>query len=133
MQILVVDDDPLIAEFLRRCLSREGHHVEVCHHAMEARMRVRGESFDILITDILMPEMDGLELIQGLNKSQNRPTAVIAISGGGRNTSQEFLLDCAHKLGAQAILPKPFDVDQLLATIAEVSNPVGAPAHKSKP
>ena len=76
---------------------------------------MRDSAFDLVITDIVMPEMDGLETLIELRK--HYPTlTVIAMSGGGRVGNMDFL-GSAEKLGASAVLHKPFTLDVLTAAI----------------
>lgn len=76
----------------------------------------RQSSVDIVVTDILMPEKDGLELIQSLRKS-SLPTKIIAISGGGRRGRMNYLNE-AEEFGADAVLAKPFAANDLRRTVA---------------
>jgi CheY-like chemotaxis protein len=112
-RVLVVDDEPAVARVLRLGLEWAGFQVSVAGNGVEALRAMRGESFDWVVTDILMPDMEGLEFIRRL-RMESPQTRIIAITGGGRLPAQE-ILQMACRLGAVAGLEKPFGIDQLLA------------------
>jgi len=117
-KILVIEDDPQMRELLRRMLEREGH--ELCEAADGAQGLdvARKERPDLVITDIFMPEREGLTTIMDLKRI--RPgMAIIAISGGGHFARADYL-DAAVDMGACAGLPKPLDFDLLRATVARL-------------
>ena len=114
-KILIVDDEPDILHLLTRILERFGHTV---HQAPDGRTALRmyaGNPADVVITDILMPEMDGLEFLTRVREAF--PEArIIALSGGGLIAKEEVLRD-AVRLGAVGILKKPFTVEQCLEAV----------------
>lgn len=117
LSILIADDDESIRAILHRCVLAEGHKVTVVANGREATDRLARQRYDLVITDVLMPERDGLDLIAQCKKSQ--PTArILAISGGGRIMESGECLKLAHGLGAHAAIMKPFTRDQLLEGIA---------------
>lgn len=119
-RILVVDDDPTISEMLRTVLTAGGHHVET---AADGRVGLRAfgkGQFDVVITDILMPDMDGVETVRTL-RAFSASVKILAISGGGAMDHGD-VLSTAIRLGADATLPKPFSVPVLLATINQLLN-----------
>lgn len=111
-RILVIDDDAGVRDTLSRALEHGGRHqVTVAADGREALRLAEREPFDLVITDINMPEMDGIEVMMTL--SQQQPgLPVIAISGGGR-LPKELLLSSASLLGAVTSLPKPFGIQDL--------------------
>ncbi|MEW5770212.1 MAG: response regulator [Pseudomonadota bacterium] len=114
-KILLVDDDVDVRYALGKYLHRAGHQVVEATDGAQALSLMATEAFDLVITDIVMPEADGIELI--LDIGRNTPgLPVIAISGGGRLGRAEYL-DMAQGLGATAGLAKPVDPDELLALI----------------
>jgi CheY-like chemotaxis protein len=114
--ILVVDDEEDMRELLRLRLVAAGHRVATASNGREA-VRILGlERFDLVLTDILMPEEDGLELIAAIRASQP-DMPIIAMSGGGRK-SQIDHLQAAGTFGAKALLEKPFSNEALLRSIA---------------
>ncbi len=110
--ILVVDDDSPMRSSMRRSLEREGYTVIEAGNANEALARLKHTPAQLVITDIIMPDADGLELIFALHRSHPE-LKIIAISGGGQ-FAPEFHLDLASRAGASAVLSKPFQTDHLL-------------------
>jgi CheY-like chemotaxis protein len=117
-RILVIDDEPLVRVSIEAVLGAKGHQVSLAANGREGLDKLKDGEFDLIITDLIMPEMEGIETILAIRK-QCAGLRVIAISGGGRHTSADFL-DMAAKLGANAILRKPFTNDELLAAIGSV-------------
>ncbi len=117
-RILIIDDDERILRSLERILSGEGYEVGTAANGRLAMKAFEAHPADLVITDVNMPEMDGLEVIMSFR--ERRPDIpVIAISGGGA-LSKELLLDNAEVLGAVTSIQKPFDMDELLAAVARV-------------
>lgn len=115
--ILIIDDDDNLRAVLRRVLESEGHVVSAACDGREA-LRVFGSSVDLVITDMLMPEMDGLETIGALKK-RVAGLPIIGMSGGGQIRPEEYL-NVATILGADRTLIKPFSHSALLDAIAEL-------------
>jgi len=115
-KILVVDDEALLAKSLSIILTKAGHTVVTAENGKMGLEVFARENPDLVITDIIMPEMEGIEAIQIL-RSQAPKLPIIAVSGGGRTKNLEFLR-VAEKLGANAALGKPFTKEQLLAAVA---------------
>lgn len=114
-KVLVVDDDAAIRSILERVLVRGGHEAVVAPGGREALDLLPGGDFDLIITDVNMPAMDGIELILALQEvAEGLP--IIAISGGGL-VSAESLLQDAKALGAVDIVSKPFESEELLDLI----------------
>ncbi|WP_370261831.1 response regulator [Limnobacter sp.] len=110
--ILLIEDDELYRDMLLEMLQREGHSVDVAGDGQEGLAKLQGKSVDLVITDILMPNMDGIETIMALVKAKsNMP--VIAMSGGRRSISPAFNLESARLMGVKATLTKPFTRAQL--------------------
>jgi len=114
-KVLIVDDEVLIREGLKLALELEGYTVEIAEDGREAAKMVDSFPPDVIVTDIIMPERDGIELILNLRKT-NQNIRIIAISGGGRISAKDHLR-IASKLGADSILTKPFSVKELIAEI----------------
>lgn len=118
LSVLIADDEENISTLVQICVAAAGHNAVCVGSAREARDMLRQQPFDLLITDILMPDGDGLDLITQLRKIQ--PNArILAMSGGGRYMEGDDCLKMARGLGAHAAVMKPFDRSQLLASIAE--------------
>jgi CheY-like chemotaxis protein len=108
LSVLVADDEQSIRTIVQQWLTRNGHTVAVVPSGREAVDLLRQRPFDLVITDVLMPEGDGLDLITELRRSQ--PAArILAMSGGGRYMESGEYLKLAKGLGAHAAVMKPFD------------------------
>ncbi|HMD60281.1 MAG TPA: response regulator [Opitutaceae bacterium] len=116
--ILVVDDEDLMRSTLQTTLSEAGYRVVTAADGKAAVEAVNRERFDAVLTDLFMPEMDGIELITDLKKT-HADIPVIAMFHRGHFRSKENL-KFARLLGARAILPKPFSNEQLLISLAFV-------------
>jgi CheY-like chemotaxis protein len=116
LSILFVDDDESITGLASRILTEAGYDVVVASSGTEALEILKLLSPDIVITDLVMPYMEGLELIQMLVKSKPG-LKLIAISGqfGG------LFLKVAESFGAKSTLEKPFSRDELLEVVARVA------------
>lgn len=114
--VLVVDDEPDIALTIRAILERFGHHVTCVLDGELALKRIAANSYDVIITDIIMPDVDGARLIREARRlgSQAR---IVAISGGGSFMASGDVLTMAQKLGAAAIVQKPFTPPQLMSAV----------------
>ncbi len=113
--ILVVDDELEMLDILRQVLAAAGYRVVTAGNGREASAELAREKFDLVLTDLLMPERDGTEVIGEL-RAKYRDTPVVAMSGGGRMPRGEYL-KIAKMFGAHAMLEKPFTNEQLLSTI----------------
>ena len=114
-RILVIDDDATIRLSLKLALEDADHQVEEAANGLEGIDRFRVNPSDLVITDIFMPEKEGMELIDEI-KRDHPETKIIAISGGGRMNPDDYLT-IARRLGADRTLLKPFDIDLLLDTV----------------
>jgi len=123
MRVLLIEDDGSVRRIVRKMLERGRHEVTEAENGRVGLDRLRDSTFDLVITDIVMPEMDGLETLIELRKHYPALT-VIAMSGGGRTGNMDFL-GSAEKLGASSVLQKPFTSDVLTAAI--VSSGAAAP------
>ena len=96
-------------------LRLEGHEVRVAENGKEAVHHVLNQFFDLVITDLIMPEKEGLETIADIRKA-NRNIPIIAISGGGRIGPQDYLETAKH-IGANTTLAKPFARRELISAV----------------
>lgn len=119
--ILVVDDQKGIRDVLRKVLIEAGHDVAEAENGAAALALARGQAFNLIITDIIMPEMEGIETIATMKREQPN-LKILAMSGGGRAKVMDFLA-VARKTGADAILEKPFRKSELLDRVAELLGP----------
>ncbi len=114
-KILVVDDDEAILTLLSEILTHAGYEVSTAQDGAKALRMAQIQSFDLLLTDLVMPDRDGIEVIKSIRKHQPK-LSIIAISGAFGGS----MLRAAELLGAQATLPKPCSSTHLLTTISEV-------------
>ena len=117
-RVLIADDDKQMREMLSELLADEGYEVANACDGAEAISLLREQPTDLLITDIIMPNQEGVETIR-IVSSDFPETKIIAISGGGRLGPDSFL-PAAEKFGAHRIFAKPFDPDDLLAAVKEL-------------
>ena len=117
-RIVLVDDDDLSRATIHQMLERAGYEVQSFANGREAMAAYLSNPADLVVTDLIMPDTDGLELIQELRRQ--RPGArILAISGGGRVNANEYLT-VAQKFGAAGILTKPFSNQELREAVASV-------------
>jgi len=113
--ILVVDDDPQVLEVVGEMLKLAGYEVATAADGREAVAKFRAATFDLVITDLIMPEKEGLETIAEM-KSLRGDVPVIAMSGGGRVGPTDYL-ETARYIGAAATLAKPFTRSELISLV----------------
>jgi CheY-like chemotaxis protein len=114
-RILVIDDDELVRLTVRGILERAGHAVEEARDGSEGLVRATELRPDLILTDILMPNQDGIEFILKLRQADPK-AKIIAMSGGGSLQPVQLLV-MAKELGADECLPKPFARAALLAKV----------------
>ncbi len=119
--ILVIDDDPRICQLICAGFERKGYLAFSAPNGRAGLKIFAAERPDVVVTDILMPEMEGIETIMRLKRAPHAPK-VIAISGGGRLVGREFLRWAEH-LGADAVMAKPFRISALVNTARELTSP----------
>ena len=113
--ILIVDDEPQVLQILTRILEWAGHTVSEAGDGKAALRMFAGDPADVVISDIYMPEMDGIEFL--IRVREAFPEArVIALSGGGC-LGKEDVLTAAGNLGAVGMLEKPFSVEECLEVV----------------
>ncbi|MCP4108457.1 MAG: response regulator [Desulfobacteraceae bacterium] len=117
-RILIVDDENEIREMLRQMFEREGFEVVEAPDGKEALKVFRQEQTDLVITDIIMPEQEGLETIIKLRK-EFPEVKIIAMSGGGIIEPEPYL-NMAEKVGALRTFTKPVNRKELLEKVREV-------------
>ena len=116
--ILIIDDEPGVLRVLRKILEAEGHSVTEAPDGEVALRHFEGKPADLVITDIFMPGMDGIELLVHVRKTF--PDAlVLAMSGGGILSRDQALSDAAL-LGADQILQKPFSKEEVLGAVDRI-------------
>ena len=119
-RILIIDDEEKVLNVLCSALTRAGFAVIKAFNGKEGMKLHREDPVDLIITDLIMPEKEGIETIRELTaKFPN--TKIIAISGGG-HIGPEHYLNMAKMFGAQRTLAKPFRRDELVRTVEELLN-----------
>ena len=119
-RILIIDDEEYVRMTLSQAMEDEGHTVQLATNGREGLAIYKDAAPDLVITDVLMPEKEGIETIIELRKLNNA-IKIIVISGGGRLNNIDFL-EVARKFGASAALKKPFPIDDLCRAVAACLN-----------
>ena len=111
---------PELRQLLSKWLEEEGHAVTRAANGRDVVRLVREKPFDLIVTDIVMPQGDGWDAILAVNRI--RPdTRILAISGGAQHMPADACLRVAKGVGADAVLKKPFNRAQLIAAVAQVT------------
>ena len=113
--ILIIEDDEQVRTMVRKMLERAGYETVEAPDGKVATGIYRRTPPDLIVTDIIMPEREGLEIITELRR-EHPNIKIIAISGGGRVSGVDYL-DLAKKLGADRTLAKPFHQEELLDAV----------------
>ncbi len=113
--ILIIDDEDLVRYSLRKVLSPLGHEITEAENGAEGLALIDQQPFDLVITDIIMPEKEGIETITELHRTHPN-LKIIAISGGGRTGKKDYLR-MAQRLGASHALTKPFGAEDLIEAV----------------
>ncbi len=120
--ILLVEDDEQLRPLLRLVLERGGHQVQEAGNGKEALEIYLRHPADLVLTDLVMPDKEGLETILELRRIYP-DVKIIAMSGGGRTGGGKSYLELARKFGADHILTKPFSNQEILEGIQMVVAP----------
>jgi len=127
-KFLVVDDEPIVRAFLRKALERSGGSVTEAADGREGLRRYEADRPDCVITDLAMPEKEGIETIMEMRRHPHK-ARIIAMSGGFETHTGPFL-QAARLLGADAVLTKPFTIEHLFDVIRPAEPAAaGAPRH----
>jgi two-component system response regulator PilR (NtrC family) len=110
-KILVVDDEQIILDLLKRVLNREGYQVSTVRHADQAVTEVCRRAYDLAITDVDLRHTDGRELMERIGRASPE-TAIVLMTGHREEEVVRFAM-----ANAQGLLQKPFALDQLLTTV----------------
>ena len=116
--ILVIEDDKSHQKLLNRLLEHQGYQVLIASNGKEGLKIVKENSVDLIITDILMPEKDGYEVIREV-KALYPGIKIIALTGGGKIKAETYI-DMASKLGAHRTIFKPLKRDVFLTAVKEL-------------
>ena len=117
-RILVIDDDDLMRAFVVALLEQRQYSVVSANNGLTGIAHVSDSEFDLVVTDIVMPDMEGLETIKRIRR--HKPAIkILAVSGGG-STKGDYLKD-ASGVGANAVLAKPFEPAQFLEIVSDLT------------
>lgn len=114
-RVLIIDDDKDLRRTLRRLLERAGHRTEEAANGGQGLALFRDGAFDLVVTDLIMPEKEGIETIMEL-REESPDVRILAVSGG-LSMDKEGVLEDAEALGADASLAKPFGVEEFTRTV----------------
>jgi len=117
--ILIIDDDDRIRELLSRYLTKQGYRASTASGAAEARLKMQGLKYDLLIVDIMMPDEDGLTLTRALRKHHDVPIILLTALGEAEQRIEGL------RTGADDYLPKPFEPEELLLRIDNIFRRAG--------
>jgi len=117
-RILIIDDDHHILLMVKKMLERAGFEVDLASNGEEGLKLFKKIAVDLVITDIIMPEKEGLETIREMKRLRS-DLKIIAMSGGGKVSSKNYL-DTAKIFGATRILAKPFTQKQMVSAVQEL-------------
>ncbi len=116
--ILIIDDDEQHNLFLQASLEVKGYDVESANSGKKAKALYQEKKYDVIVTDIIMPDMDGFEVILDLRR-MGMSDRTIAISGGGRTAAEDYLVTAEH-FDVAATFNKPIDLDAFRAKVEEI-------------
>ena len=117
--ILVVDDNEAFREAVCSMLSDGGHQIAVAGNGREALALLQRQDVELMLTDLVMPDMEGMETIRQIRK-RHPLVKIIAMSGGGRNDAGDYLR-LARCIGAVSTIEKPFKTRELLDLVQQVT------------
>ena len=117
-KVLIIDDEKDIRSVLKDMLGMSGYDVDTAEDGRKAKELYDKTDYDVVITDIIMPEQDGFEVILDY-RNKNPLDRIIAISGGGRTSSEDYLNIASH-FGVSSIFSKPPNYKDLIAKVDEI-------------
>ena len=117
--ILLVEDSPEVSLSVREILASAGHTTEEAASGKQALKALKGSTFDAIVSDIWMPEMDGIALLKEIRGAGN-DIPVVVISGGAPNAPLTYTAPLAATFGANMVVYKPFEKAELLKAIETV-------------
>lgn len=118
-RILLVEDSPEVSLSVREILKAAGHSVVEAGNGVAGLAALKDGKFDLIVSDIWMPEMDGIALLKALRGSGNN-IPVVVISGGAPNAPLTYTAPLASTFGANVVVYKPFEKDELLKAVNSV-------------
>lgn len=127
LEILVADDVDEITELIRRWLEDDGHSVTMASNGREVIELVQKRRYDIVVTDIVMPGVDGWDAILAVGRIRPE-TRILAISGGGKLMPVDACLRVAKGVGADLVMKKPFRQPEFMAAVHKLASQIHAKA-----
>ncbi len=124
--ILIVDDEPKLLDLVRTILEKDGFNVIEAHNGYEAVERVRNELPDLVLLDVMMPEMDGFEALREIRKASNAPVIMLTVQATESDKVRGL------ELGADDYVAKPFDHRELVSRIKAMLRRAAMPPALSK-
>jgi DNA-binding response OmpR family regulator len=118
-KILLIDDDRQLLNVMTSFLEREQHEISTAADGKQGIKQLKAQQFDLVITDVIMPEEDGLGVLMWLMNQSHRPK-VIAISGGSVSLDQDHLLSMCKQFSADKVLPKPVEFETFTSAVRDV-------------
>ena len=118
-RILVIDDEPHIRKIIHELLVLDGHEIDQAENGKVGLELIERHRYALIITDIVMPEQDGLEVIMEL-KRLYPSLRFIVMTGGGDRLDVNSLLKMATLMGAERVMPKPLDFEKLRVAVKEI-------------
>lgn len=118
--VLIIDDDEISRTIIHDIVRLCGHKALVAGDGREGLIRYRDAFPDVVVTDILMPECEGIEVIRTIRRD-GLATQIIAVSAGGA-FGRDYVLTMAERIGADFVLTKPFDFDALTLTLHQAAS-----------
>ncbi|MEX0828897.1 MAG: response regulator [Nitrospirales bacterium] len=122
--IVVIDDEVHICSSLQERLTMEGYHVRAAPDGRKGLQLYRDHQVDLVITDVLMPEMDGLEVVRTLRNLNSTIPIIVMSGGGGRDL--DFLVE-AEEFGATRTISKPFRLEEVVAMVRDLLDSLSDP------
>jgi len=120
-RVLIIDDEPHILLMVKKMLERAGYEVDLASNGSEGLRLFESIQPDLVITDIIMPEKEGLETIREMRR-KNKDLQIIAMSGGGKISADNYL-ETARIFGAARLIEKPFSQKLMLSYVEELLGP----------
>ena len=121
-RILVIEDDDSIRELIEKFMLLDGHEVETAENGLVGLKMIGSRQYDLLITDIVMPEQDGIGVLMELRRTSSELKTIV-ITGGSLKLQMHDLMLTARLMKADRVLQKPLDFENLSLTVAELLKP----------
>jgi len=118
-RILLIDDDKNILELMTAILENAGYQITVAVNGNEGIRQLESQHFDLVVTDIVMPEQDGIAVLMWLRRQSVRPKTIV-LTGGSALLQQSYLTNLAAQFSADKILSKPVHFEALICAIKEL-------------